>query len=316
MNKIISVVGPTASGKTTFALQLAQKYLTDLDSIFTGVDLISVDSRQVYRGIETLTGADIPDGFEEKNTPEFEYRYFQNTQQTINLHGVAIIEISQDWSVAHFKKFAVEILKKAWKHKRLPILVGGTGLYHQHLFSQDENLYIPPNKDIREKAHNMSLQALQKWLEKVDSVTFVAMNNSDKNNPRRIVRAIEKKLGKPMISDVTNIDAEYENTVYGMHLELAELESKITHRVLKRFSPQVFSEVKQLVSFCAIHDSVACSTLGAADVRKYLRKEISQTECLKNWSLHEYQYAKRQRTWFSKQSNIIWLDAVEKRKYT
>ena len=298
MNKIISVVGPTASGKTTFALQLAKKYLSDPESVYAGVDLISVDSRQVYTGIETLTGADIPHGFEEKNTKDFEYRYFQNSQQTVTLHGVSIINISDDWSVAHFKNFATHVIQEAWKHNRLPILVGGTGLYQHYLFSNDKNLYIPPDKNIREKAQKMSLEALQKWVEKIDTVAFATMNNSDKNNPRRIVRAIEKKLTKPVISDVKNLTGEYQNTVYGIKLSLEELENKISQRVLERFTTQVFSEVEKLISFCATHDSVACSTLGAADVRRYLSKEISQTECLKNWSLHEYQYAKRQRTWF------------------
>ena len=316
MNKIISVVGPTASGKTSFALGLAVNHLSDTAHDYDGVDLISVDSRQVYKGIETLTGADIPEGFEEINTEKFQYNFFQNKEKTISLHGVSCISLEDDWSVAHFKNFAIDIVEIAWKKNRLPILVGGTGLYHQYLFSKDENLYIPPNSDLRKRAKTMSLEELQKWLESVDFDVFSGMNNSDRNNPRIIVRAIEKKLGSPVFSEVKNLDGLYEITSYGMKLSLEELETKILQRVTQRFETGVFTEIKKINEVCGVKDSPVCSTLGVSDVNRYLNKEISKKECVKIWSLHEFQYAKRQLTWFAKQPDIIWLDCFEKKQYT
>ena len=103
---LISIYGPTAVGKTNFALKLAYQVLGQknerLGGInFKGVDIISADSRQIYRGLEVLTGADIPEGFEQKN------QYFEKDK--VRIHGVSIIELHEEWSVAHFKNFAIKI---------------------------------------------------------------------------------------------------------------------------------------------------------------------------------------------------------------
>jgi tRNA dimethylallyltransferase len=335
MKKIISVVGSTASGKTSLALKIASYILQPnpylkqnlntectnvLDRLipnenFSGIDLISVDSRQVYKGLEVLSGADVPDNFklvESESEFGIESSIFKHTKLDICLHGVSIINFNQDWSVAHFKDFATKIIVNSFKNNRLPILVGGTGLYHEHLFKLDNNLYVPPNYELREKAKNLSLVDLQNWLEEVNSEKLKKMNNSDINNPRRLIRAIEISVGVPDLKEDVNFEElkhnEFEIEKFGIDLNLEKIEQKIKLRVDQRFNDGAVEEVKGLLKECAVKDLPVCSTLGVNDISEFLDSKTTQIQCKENWALHEFQYAKRQLTWFKKQIDIIWLD--------
>ena len=128
MKKIIYIIKATASGKTSFALDVAKKILDnnlskslieklglDIDNNYLGVDLISVDSRQVYKGLEILSGADVSEDFEEANT-RADYRYFKHKNLNIFLHGVSIIDLQEEWSVAHFKDFATKVILNSFKN--------------------------------------------------------------------------------------------------------------------------------------------------------------------------------------------------------
>ncbi|GIK83582.1 MAG: tRNA dimethylallyltransferase [Patescibacteria group bacterium] len=318
INKIVSVVGPTASGKTHFALKIAQQALNALNEIrFSGIDIISVDSRQVYKGLEILTGADIPNGFEQVAAHgNFEFPYFRNTSLPISLHGISIIDFKQEWSVAHFKDFATKIILNSFENNRLPILVGGTGLYHQYLFSSDSNLYVPPNARVRKAAVHLGLNELQHWLEKVAAKKLAEMNNSDRNNPRRLVRAIEIALGAPNTTQTLSLPANHWREMYGMNVPLEQLQSNIVLRVKERFRNGAITEVKTLLQACEKQDLPICSTLGVGDISDFLSGKSSEKECQENWALHEFQYAKRQLTWFQKQKDIIWLDDLQKKQYT
>ncbi len=325
MNRIVAVVGPTASGKTAFALQLATQAL-EAPHNYSGVDLISVDSRQVYMGLEILSGADIPENFSLVETQAG--RYYKHKSLDITLLGVSIIGLDQEWSVTHFKDFATEIILNSFKNNRLPILVGGTGLYHQHLFNTDSSLYIPPNQDVRRKAANSSVSELSEWLFKIAPETLVDMSDSDVDNPRRLVRAIEKTLWKKryFVNEVSsekpasvvpeNLLASSEVIVFGLQISLEEIKEKITQRVTERFKQGAINEVKNLLQVCQKNDAPACSTLGVQDISELLLGVTTQEECQKKWALHEFQYAKRQLTWFKKQENIIWLDDLQKKQYT
>lgn len=317
MNKIISIVGPTGSGKTAKALELAQNVLgrnsfadTSLtqflgNSDFTGVDLISVDSRQVYKGLEILSGADVPEHFARISDADFEFEYFKHTELDITLHGVSIVELEQEWSVAHFRDFVIAILYKSFENNRLPILVGGTGMYYLQLFNTDSNLYVPPNEKFRSKAQKMTVLELQEWLAKLDPQKLESMNNSDRNNPRRLMRAIEIASGKPELHSNRELPANLKN--YSMVLEVAldDLKEKIVKRVAERFDAGAVEEVQNILQICGTNDYQVCSTLGVSDISRFLSGEITQEQCLTDWSLHEFQYAKRQLTWFKKYSIVI-----------
>ena len=325
MNKIITVVGPTASGKTSFALQLAFQALNAPHN-YRGVDLISVDSRQVYRGLEILSGADIPENFSLIETANFSYYKHQNLD--ITLHGVCIINSNEEWSVIHFKDFATEVILDSFENNRLPILVGGTGLYHQHLFNTDSSLYIPPNMDVRRKAANLSVSELGEWLFKIAPEALVQMSDSDVDNPRRLVRAIEKTVWRKryFIHDIffeelaskvsKGLLTTSEIVTLGLQMPLELVKEKITKRVVQRIEQGAVSEVKNLVQKCKKNEAPVRSTLGVQEVFELLSGMITQEECQKKWALRELQYAKRQLTWFKKQQNVTWLDDLQKKQYT
>jgi len=321
---VIAVVGPTATGKTARALKIAGKVIADGE--VAGVDLISVDSRQVYQGLEILTGADVPEGFENRQLSinlwakndsltavrtrssatrsdmrsSFE-RFFAIHDNSIRLFGVSIIQPSDDWSVAHFQQYARAIMTDSWSNNRFPILVGGTGLYHQELFRQDKKLHVPPNEEVRKKAEQMSVEELQEWLGVVDPERLAKMNDSDRGNPRRLIRAIEVGIDGSVVKhdDDANIDWSRikPNTIF-VSAGLDIIKEKIEKRVKERFENGAIEEVKWLLSLNLSPTLPVMSTLGVPEISKYLQGEISAEDCQALWSLHEYQYAKRQLTWW------------------
>lgn len=336
MKKLFSIYGPTAVGKTSFTLQLAQKALGLVDSQtgkkkYTGVDIISADSRQVYRGLEVLTGADVPEGFEqiriEKKSAD-NFPYFE--KDNVRLHGVSIINPTDEWSVAHFKNFAIKIIKQAFENNRLPIIVGGTSLYINHLFNRDENLYVRPVEEVRAKAESKSVEELQEWLKSVNPEKISQMNNSDINNPRRLVRAIEISLGEPDSEEVLNLPTEINHTKIALRHSsdpeenLEWISEKIYKRVEERLENGAVDEVKKLSSICDSGPAKAnswdepqvCSTLGVRDIQEFVDGKIDQQHCIEAWALHELQYAKRQIVWLKKEQDLVWLDDSSKSSYT
>ena len=213
MSKLIFIVGLTATGKTSLALQLVAEAITG--GLFTGADIVSADSRQVFEGLKIVSGADVPEGFKSQipstksqANDKFQssnYKYYQN-DDGIKLHGISIIKLKDEWSVAHFVKLASEVFERAKKAKRLVIIVGGTGLYHQKLWEAWETrslgrqetgtLGIKPDYQLRKKLEKLELSQLQNKLQKLDPEKWEQMNRSDKMNPRRLVRAIEIALQK------------------------------------------------------------------------------------------------------------------------
>ncbi len=283
MGKALFIVGPTATGKTKLALQI----LKVIPSV-----IISADSRQVYQGMDIGTGKDTPtDG----TKIELLNEVFPN----------------EEWSVSHFQKRAEELAKKAWNTNKLPIFVGGTGLYLQTLVEEYETVDIPQNLELRKVLDKQDMLTLQKTLESADQERFLSMNNSDKNNGRRLVRAIEvadylrthkqtQRRQTHMFSDVLWI---------GLTGELRDIEYRIRVRVEDRMNAGMIQEVQQLIKNYPSWNFPAFSATGYAEIRSYLEGRTTKEEAIHLWMLHELQYAKRQMTWFKKRLNMYWFEA-------
>ena len=303
---IISIVGETASGKTAAAFQLAN-YLIEINSC-SGVDIISADSRQVYKDIAVLSGADIPEGFNQK-TEQGLLPFLEKS--SIRLHGVGILEANKEWSLGQFQRFALKLIDEALVQNRKVIIVGGTGLYHMQLFQTESRLRVPPNIELREKAEKMSLEELQNWLSQLDPSRIAKMNNSDLQNPRRLVRAIEQGLEagdtKP---SVELINPKYSHKIIGIRSQTSELKLKIAERVKNRFDGGAVQEVKKLRDFLELASGIK-TTLGFKNIESFLDGDINEDECIKSWVVSELKYAKRQRTWWKPISNIEWVDDVK-----
>ena len=194
MQKILFIVGPTAIGKTAFALKIAEE--------FNG-DIISADSRQVYIGMDIGTGKDIPHKFkvqsskfkvENKNIPY----YFDGKTK---IWGLDLVAPNEEFSVADFARFAVPVINQIWADGKLPIVVGGTGLYIRALTQDLPDIFIPQNIKLRQKLHKLTTDQLQTELKQLSNTKFSSMNQSDQKNPRRLVRAIEIEMWKKTHSD-------------------------------------------------------------------------------------------------------------------
>ena len=183
MKKLLIICGSTATGKTNLALKLSK--------IFSG-QIISADSRQVYKGMDIGTGKDLPQKAKQ-------YKDGHYLIKKIKVWGYDLVKPNQDFSVAHFINFAIPRIKKIWTARELPILVGGTGLYLQALTKPLNTIAIPADQVLRQQLSKLNVLSLQKKLKKLDFDKYQKMNHSDQHNPRRLIRAIEINLKGPTL---------------------------------------------------------------------------------------------------------------------
>lgn len=301
---VVSVVGTTSVGKTDFAFALAEVLVARGEA---GVDIISADSRQIYQGLDVITGADIPEGYEKKFDQALSpFPYYE--KGAIRLHGVSILPVSAEWSVSQFQEYAQELIEKAQLFHRKVIVVGGTGLYHQHLFTIDNRLHIPPNQALREKAATLSVAELQHWLKGLDSEKLESMNNSDRNNPRRLIRALEIATAVP--KDTERDSNPVAHTYLGLTAPLESVLGKIEQRVIKRLTRGALEEVQRLRVAEHVAQQV-WSTLGVQLVIEYLENKLTKEELIYRWTVEEKNYAKRQVTWWKARQAIEWFDVSQ-----
>ncbi|MFZ5437454.1 MAG: tRNA (adenosine(37)-N6)-dimethylallyltransferase [Patescibacteria group bacterium] len=297
--KFISIVGQTATGKTAKAFALAklwyQKYHQE-------VVVISADSKQVFTELTILSGADVPKDFKKKSNENIPYSFFINPDLPISLHGTNNLNGNQEWSVGHFHNLVKKLIENY--PKSLFIVVGGTGLYHQQIYHPAETLHVKPNQELREALANNTLAELQVILENRNPEKLANMNNSDRNNPRRLVRAIETIAAEIEPSHYPQIEP-----LLQIGLTTTNIEEKIRQRVLKRLEQGVIEEVKNFETKYQEPNLQAKATLGYQEILKFINQEINDKQLIEHWTLSETQYAKRQTTWWKKRENIQWSEA-------
>ncbi len=308
---LISIVGPTAVGKTAFGLWLAERLIADGQT--QAVSLISADSRQIYRGLEKITGADVPADFDliSKTGAANLATHWRNQSDTVRLYGLSLIEPDEEWSVAHFQSLFQAVKHQADSEARQVLIVGGTGLYHAHLFTADPTLHIPPNLELREWLQTQTVSELHQCLLEKDPAKLAVMNQSDRNNPRRLIRAIEvaeyrRSQGLVVVAE-TFMASPLPQTMVGLTDSLTELEQKIRLRVQERFQPAV-KEARLLLERYPNWDTPAFTATGVKQLRQFWEGQLSETACAEQWALSEFQYAKRQLTWWKKQTQVVWFD--------
>ncbi len=290
MKKLLIICGPTATGKTSLGLNLAKK--------FNG-QIISADSRQVYKGMDIGTGKDLPLKAKQKQDGHY---LIENTK----VWGYDLVNPNQDFSVAHFVNFAIPRLKAIWKTGDLPILVGGTGLYLKALTEPFETISIPTNPKLRLKLDQLPVDNLQQQLIKLNKEKFNSMNHSDQHNPRRLIRAIEitSTIQKRSTLKVPKTDQLW----FGLKTDLKTIEKRIEKRVHQRIKAGAQKEVVNLIKTGYSWDLPAMSAMGYQQWQPYLNNKITLKKVTQTWTLAEKQYLRRQLTWFNKQPNINWFN--------
>ena len=287
--KILSVVGPTASGKTALASKLAQHFLDQGKK----VDFVSLDTRQIYRALPILSGADLS---ELPQSPDL---------QTYNL---LTKEVDEEWSLGELVRETQMIIERASAQDRQVLLVGGTLLYHQRVCENNDLTQVPPDDNLRFAAENMTVTQLQDWLKKVDEKVFFSLNASDAANPRRLVRKLEIAIYKQVNGEPTLVDENLPAANFHQYLQpqfdWQTLPAKIEQRVQQRFAAGALAEVEKVLrqhaEILSNKNWLSRLPLGFKEIAQYLAEEIDADQCQRLWSLHEWQYAKRQKTFLQK----------------
>ncbi|TSC90122.1 MAG: tRNA dimethylallyltransferase [Microgenomates group bacterium Gr01-1014_5] len=299
MNKLLVICGPTATGKTSLALHLAEKF---------GGELVSADSRQVYRGMDVITGKGIPVNFKFKisnlKLGAEEIGYWTDSRLKIWLTD--IVTPTAPFSVSQWRKEAKKTIDRLLQKDRLPIVVGGTGLYIESLIKKIESIDIPPNKKLRTEMEGKSAKELYETLASVDAIRAANMNQSDKKNPRRLLRAIEVGLSRERQSKRQSKEFNY--LLIGLIAPRDVMFEKIKKGILKRLEEGALGEVEKLISQGVSWDAQSMTGIGYRELKPYFEKRENLEVCIKNWIKAEQRYARRQLTWFKKYKELKWFD--------
>jgi tRNA dimethylallyltransferase len=282
-NKLLIISGPTATGKTSLAIKLAKK--------FNG-QLISADSRQIYRSLDIGTGKDHP-----KDT---------------NIHLIDLINPNQSFSAAQYRSAALELIQKTWQSHQLPIIVGGSGQYIDAIINPKSSFSIKPNRLLRKILNHLPVKFLQYLLKLIDNKTHNSLNNSDINNPHRLIRKIEIKISRPK-----NTAHVPPNSYDYLHISLTAptnyLYQNIDKRVEKRLDMGLLTEIKSLLKNYKWSDP-GLNTLAYKEFKNYFKNPDPAIFQLskEKWRYHEHSYARRQITWFKKIPKINIIDITQK----
>jgi len=273
-HKIIVIVGPTASGKTDLARKLIKK--------FNG-EVISADSRQIYRGMDLGTGKD----------------------KSFLQHMIDIRNPNDDFSVAEYQSETYKIIDDIISKNKIPFLVGGTGLYINSIIYG----YQIPKTDfkLRQKIEKFSDKKIINELKKIDPLSY----EKNKNNRRRMIRALEVfLLTKRPLSSYKNIKPNFNFLMLGVNLPRGELYQKIDKRVDNRIKEGMIEEVEALNKSGVSHGRLQQFGLEYKYISEYLQGITSLEEMIQKLKFKIHAYARRQITWFRKNKEIIWIKNI------
>jgi tRNA dimethylallyltransferase len=285
-NKLIVILGPTASGKTDLSIKLAKK--------FNG-EIVSADSRQVYSEMNIGTG-----------------KITKKEMRGIPHHLLDVASPMKRFSVSLYQKLALAAIKKIQNKNKIPFLVGGTGFYIQSVV---DGIIIPevkPDWNLRKKLEKQTAEELFSELEKLDPRRA---ENIDKYNKRRLIRAIEIALKtKKPIPLLEKKMPQFEALIIGVRKNPEELKILIKKRLLKRLRNGMISEVEKLHKQGISWKRLEEFGLEYRYLALYLQNKLSYDEMIGKLQKEIEHYAKRQMTWFKRDNRINWIKNLEQAK--
>lgn len=299
MNKLLVILGPTATGKTDLALQLAHKF---------GGELISADSRQVYKGLDIGTGKEPGRKSEVKK-----HKGFWEIDG-IKIWMYDVVSLAVQYTVKDYVDQASKVIDQILERGKLPIIVGGTGLYLKGLIEGFSNLSIPVDEKLREELEGLSLEELQQRLKKDSLKRWQDLNESDRQNPRRLLRVIELAYMNPYSRTdqlPLNLDQKFNILKVGLTAPRPVLNSRTDSRVLDWIDQGLVKEVEKLIDEVGA-ERVKSLGLGYGVIVNYLQGNLETEEMIQTIKFKNRQYAKRQETWFKKVADICWFNITDK----
>jgi tRNA dimethylallyltransferase len=288
-----AIIGPTATGKSTTAIEVA--------GILNG-EIISVDSMQVYRGMDIGTAKVGPD---ERYTADGKY---------IPHHMLDIVDPDVDYSVGRFQKEAALAVKDIHTRGKLPILVGGTGLYFNALVYEYE--FSPGAQDtalrsiLWKEAETHGPDFLHEKLQVVDPQAAKSIHPHD---TKRVIRALEvyKQTGKRISESTRNRKKTYKLAAAGLYMDRNELYERVNLRVDQMIDQGLVEEVKELLDQGIEPSTVSMQALGYKEVAGYLLGQYDLETCIHLLKKNTRKFAKRQLTWFRRDKNIKWFSVSQ-----
>lgn len=283
---LITILGPTASGKTTFAANLAAR----LDS-----EIISGDSRQVYRKMDIGTGKDLAD--------------YEVDGKKIPYHLIDIAEPGYKYNVFEFQRDFLNAYQDIRERGKTPILCGGTGLYIESVLKGYKLLPVPENKELREKLQNCSLAELTEMLKSYKTLH----NTTDVDTVKRAIRAIEIEeyyQSQPMeVSAFPQINS----VIIGVDIDREERRRKISARLRSRLDEGMVDEVRAILDSGVSSDDMIYYGLEYKYLTNYIIGNLTYEQMVSELEIAIHQFAKRQMTWFRGMERrglrINWMDA-------
>jgi len=304
-NKLLVICGPTATGKTSLATDLAKK--------FNG-EIISADSRQVYRGMDIGTGKDLPKGAKMKKGLFAKWGFYEI--DSVKVWAYDLIDPGHEFSVAQYLKITHHIIDEIDKRGKLPILVGGTGLYIKGVVDGIPTAEVPKNDSLRENLEEKTTDELYDNLSQMDSFKAASLNSSDRKNPRRLIRAIEiaqYQLTKKNLPVRHTIGDSFEVLFLGLNAPKAFLDKKIKQRIMVRIKNGIKDEIRKLLRKGIKWEDQSMMTLGYSQWRDYFEGGVPEEVVIAQWEQGEKNYAKRQMTWFKKEKRITWFTVTDEK---
>jgi len=292
-NKIVVILGATAAGKTKLAVRLANK--------FNG-EIVSADSRQVYKGMDVGTGKDL-DEYEIKS------KKCGRKTKTIRIpyHLIDVVSPKTEFNLARYQKLAYKAIGDILARGKLPIIVGGTGLYIQAIVDGYELSSVKPDKKLRERLEKKTADELLAILKKFNPEKAKNLNQSERKNKRRLIRYVEiAKRQKSYPPSFKN--KKYKALIIGLALPMEALENNIRGRLKKRLEKEdMTGEIKRLRERGISWKRLLGLGLEYKYVSLYLRGKLTYDEMVEKLYVAIRRFAKRQMTWFKRDKRIKWI---------
>jgi len=298
-NKVIVILGPTASGKTKLGVELAAKY---------DGEIISADSRQVYLGMDIGTGKDLGD---------FRFKIDDLKFIDIPYHLIDVVEPSEKFDVMKFVKLANEAIADILKRGKLPIVVGGTGFYLQSLVDGVDFSHSGGDEKLRKELEGLSKEELLEKLFKLKKNFAEKLNQSERSNKRRLIRYMEIAITEPEALDKKEGKrrSKYDFAIFGVKRPKEVLLERIKKRLKDRLENEgMIEEVSRLNNEGVSWRVLESFGLEYKYIALYLQEKISYEEMVERLNIAIRQYSKRQMTWFRRWekmgAEIKWVESI------
>lgn len=287
-NKIVAIIGPTASGKTGLGVKLAYE--------FNG-EIVSADSRQVYRGMDVGTGKDLVEY-------QIKLKAKGEKLKVINIpyHLIDVVDPWEEFSLAKFQKLAYKAIDNILSRNKLPIVVGGTGLYAQAIVDGYKLPLAAPDKKLRSELKKMNIKELWLKLAKLNPYFANRLSESDKKNKRRLIRYLEiasSGEGEKSIFPSTNEEKRYETLILGLTWPKEILAERIYKRLIERLEKEgMIAEVERLHTQGVSWERLVSFGLEYKYIAWYLQEKLDYDQMVEQLFGAIKKFAKRQMTWF------------------